>query len=69
MAEALTIDDDCDPRFARLRDEFARNFAERGDVGATVSAVLDGAPVVDLWAGYPDTARAKAWEHDTIVPC
>ncbi|RJQ12599.1 MAG: class A beta-lactamase-related serine hydrolase [Dehalococcoidia bacterium] len=69
MAEVPAIHGDCDPRFARVREEFARNFAERGDVGAAVSIVLDGAPVVDLWAGWRDAARTQPWERDTIVPC
>lgn len=69
MAAVPTIHGDYDPRFARVREEFARNFAERGDVGAAVSIVLDGVPVVDLWAGWRDAARTQPWERDTIVPC
>lgn len=69
MTTITTIHGDCDPRFTRVREEFARNFAERGDVGAAVAVVLDGAPVVDLWAGWRDAARSQPWERDTIVPC
>jgi CubicO group peptidase (beta-lactamase class C family) len=57
------------PAFARLKDVFARNFADRGEVGAAVAVYLDGEPVVDLWGG--DIARhgrlAGPWQRDTLV--
>jgi CubicO group peptidase (beta-lactamase class C family) len=57
----------CDDRFAPVRDTFATNFAERDEVGASVSVVLDGEVVVDLWGGHADEARSRPWERDTIV--
>lgn len=57
----------CDARFGAVRAEFERNFGERGDVGATFAATLEGEYVVDLWAGHRDTGRTSAWEEDTIV--
>jgi CubicO group peptidase (beta-lactamase class C family) len=63
----LTIDGHCEPRFTAVREEFFRNFAERGDVGASVCVYLDGARVVDCWGGHADAARARAWTADTIV--
>jgi CubicO group peptidase (beta-lactamase class C family) len=57
----------CDPRFARVQEEFARNFAERGEVGATVAVTLGGVSVVDLWGGWADEARKRPWERDTIA--
>ena len=56
----------CDPRFAAVRMAFAANFAEEDEVGASVAVTLEGAPVVDLWAGDADDA-GRAWERDTIV--
>ena len=41
----------CHPRFAEVQHEFERNFAERGEVGASVCITLDGETVVDLWGG------------------
>jgi CubicO group peptidase (beta-lactamase class C family) len=61
------LDGVCDARFTRVREEFARNLAERGDVGAAVAVTLDGAPVVDLWGGWRDEARTLHWQRDTIV--
>src|SRR5262245_38900551 len=56
-----------DPRFARVREEFARNFAERGELGASVCVVAAGRAVVDLWGGFADLARERPWREDTLV--
>ena len=57
----------CDPRFDAVRSEFARNFEERGELGAAVCIHLDGKPVVDLWGGTADKATGRAWVEDTMV--
>ncbi|CAN7587202.1 beta-lactamase family protein [Phenylobacterium sp. LjRoot164] len=64
---SIQIHGSADPAFAALAAEFERNFAERGDVGAALSLVIDGAPVVDLWAGSLDAARARPWAADSVV--
>jgi CubicO group peptidase (beta-lactamase class C family) len=56
-----------DPRFARVRDAFAHNFAERGELGASLCAIVDGLAVVDLWGGHADPARERPWREDTLV--
>lgn len=61
------IDGFCDPRFARVRDAFADNFAVHGEVGAAVAVTIDGRPVLDLWGGYADAARRTPWRRDTLV--
>jgi CubicO group peptidase (beta-lactamase class C family) len=63
----VPIQGDCDPRFARVREVFAENFAKRGEVGAAVAVTLDGKPVIDLWGGHADAARTKPWNRDTLV--
>ncbi len=63
----LTIDGHCEPRFTAVREEFFRNFTERGDVGAAVCVYLDGVRVVDCWGGHADAARSRPWTADTIV--
>jgi CubicO group peptidase (beta-lactamase class C family) len=56
----------CDARFAAVRDTFAAAF-ERGDErGASVAVTLDGAPVVDIWAGVAGD-DGRPWAEDTIV--
>jgi CubicO group peptidase (beta-lactamase class C family) len=66
MTESPAIHGHCDDRFASVRDEFRRNFEERGDVGAACSVVIDGETVVDLWAGWLDEQRTRPWEREAI---
>ena len=56
-----------DPRFAPVREALARNFAEKGDVGACVAVSYNGEMVVDLWGGFRDAAKTQAWSQDTII--
>ena len=63
----LTIDGHCEPEFTAVREEFFRNFTERGDVGAAVCVYVDGVRVVDCWGGHADAARTRAFGADTIV--
>ncbi len=56
-----------DPKFSRVRDAFAENFAQRGEIGAATSIVVDGRCVVDLWAGHANQAKTRLWERDTLV--
>lgn len=57
----------CDARFERVRQAFAENFASRNEIGAAVSVVLDGKPVVDLHAGFADAERTRPWTTNTIA--
>jgi CubicO group peptidase (beta-lactamase class C family) len=56
----------CDTRFQSVRDEFVRNFAERGEIGAAVCVVVEGTVVVDLAGGWADGAGTP-WQLDTLV--
>ncbi|MBB5911870.1 CubicO group peptidase (beta-lactamase class C family) [Nocardia transvalensis] len=62
----MTIDGTVEPGFEPVRDAFARNFAEYGDIGAAVTVYRDGRPVVDLWGGLADPATDRPWERDTL---
>lgn len=57
----------CDPRFGELAREFERNFAERGELGASVAVTLNGELVVDLWGGWCDADRTRPWTQDTMT--
>jgi len=57
----------CDAAFAGVREAFAGNFAERGEVGAAVCVIVDGDVVVDLVGGWADEARERPWQPDTLV--
>jgi CubicO group peptidase (beta-lactamase class C family) len=67
MASSWTIEGHCDPRFASVRDAFAANFEAGREVGASLAATVDGELVVDLWGGFADAARTRAWDRDTII--
>ena len=58
---------DVDEGYGPVADEFRRNFAERGEVGAACAVYKDGRKVVDLWGGYRDGRTRKPWEQDTLV--
>lgn len=62
-----TIHGHFDARFERVKDAFAANFANGGDVGASFCATLGGETVVDIWAGHADEAATRPWQRDTIV--
>src|ERR1700677_3373940 len=58
------------PGFERAREAFAANFAHDGDyqeVGASFAAFHRGRCVVDLWGGFKDGARTRAWTRDTLA--
>ena len=54
-------------RFGEVRSIFEANLASGEDIGAAFCATVDGETVVDLWGGYADKAKTRAWERDTIV--
>jgi len=66
MSQQPTINGDCDPRFVAVRNEFERNFTDRGEVGAALHVVIDGAPVVDLWGGSSGLP-GEPWTEETLV--
>jgi CubicO group peptidase (beta-lactamase class C family) len=61
------ISGQCDAKFTAVREAFARNFAERGEVGAAVCVIVDGRIVVDLAGGWAGDARERPWQADTLV--
>src|SRR5262249_60215851 len=67
MPSAPSIQGHCEPRFAGVRTAFADNFARRDEIGAAVAVVVDGEPVVDLWAGDADESGTRPWERDTLA--
>jgi CubicO group peptidase (beta-lactamase class C family) len=55
------------PRFRGVHDEFVRNFAERGEVGASVCVIVNGRTVIDLWGGTARLDTSEPWAQDTLV--
>ena len=62
-----TIHGVAEPTFAQVADAFAENFTARGDVGASLAIVQDGALVVDLWGGSLDAAGTRPWTRNAVV--
>ncbi len=62
----MTTHGTADPKFQSVADEFARNFAERGEVGASVCVSVDGETVVDMWGGVADKETGAEWTEDTV---
>ncbi len=62
----MTVHGTCDPKFAGVRAEFERNFAERGEVGASVCLSVHGETAVDLWGGVANPQTGEPWERDTV---
>ena len=65
--DELPIHGQCDPRFALVRQRFADNFHELGEIGAALAIHVAGRPVVDLWAGLSDRTARKPWTERTLV--
>ncbi|WP_293898592.1 serine hydrolase domain-containing protein [Phenylobacterium sp.] len=54
-------------RYEAARTQFEENLSKGEDIGASFCATVEGETVVDLWGGYADPAKTRAWERDTIV--
>ena len=56
----------CEPNFRAVRQEFERNFRERGEVGASVCVTVRGQIVVNLWGGAARLETGTPWTEDTV---
>jgi CubicO group peptidase (beta-lactamase class C family) len=54
-------------RFGPVREAFEANFTDGADTGASCCATLEGETVVDLWGGFADEGKTRAWERNTIT--
>lgn len=67
MSGATKVEGFVAPGFEAVREAFARNFEQSGEVGAACAVYRDGEPIVDLWGGLADPETARPWERDTLV--
>ena len=63
---AIAVEGSTHPRFAHVREAFARNFEDLNEKGAAVSVVHRGETVVDLWGGAVGSAASADWAEDTL---
>ena len=64
---SVPISGTCEESFEGVREAFAANFAERGEVGAAVCVVVRGSVVADLWGGWAGRPGSRPWQRDTLV--
>jgi CubicO group peptidase (beta-lactamase class C family) len=57
----------CDERFSRVREAFEATFHDPRALGAAVAVIVDGKVVVDLWGGFADGRRTRAWQRETVM--
>jgi CubicO group peptidase (beta-lactamase class C family) len=56
------------PAYAAVQAAFAANFDAGEELGARFTLVEAGQVVVDLWAGWTDRARTRAFDEATLAP-
>jgi CubicO group peptidase (beta-lactamase class C family) len=62
----MKIDGQCKKGFERVAEAFTQNFAEKGELGASVCLMVGGEKVVDLWGGVADAKSNAPWTRDTL---
>jgi CubicO group peptidase (beta-lactamase class C family) len=55
------------PGFEPVRDAFACNLRQRGEVGGACAVVVHSEKVVDIWGGLRDWRTGEGWEADTLA--
>ena len=72
MTDSIDIHGVCAPGFEAVREAFAANFTEApeglDEQAARFSVLVEGEAVVDLWAGYADTARTTPFTDMALTP-
>jgi CubicO group peptidase (beta-lactamase class C family) len=62
----MKIDGTCKKGFERVAETFTKNFAEKGELGASLCLTAGGETVVDLWGGIADSKTNAPWKKDTL---
>jgi CubicO group peptidase (beta-lactamase class C family) len=57
----------CASGYEIVRDAFAANFVEHGEVGGALAVYAGDRPVVSLWGGVADQRSGRLWSEDTIA--
>ncbi|MEY2592138.1 MAG: hypothetical protein QOJ67_4122 [Acidimicrobiaceae bacterium] len=63
---AVQVEGHVEPGFEGVRDAFARNFTEHGDVGAGFCLHVEGRKVVDLWGGTFEASSGQLYGEDAL---
>ena len=57
----------CDPKFQKVFDAFSVAINSGFETGAALAIEHQGKMIVNLWGGYQDASKTKAWEENTLV--
>lgn len=57
----------CVERFAPVRRALAERLDSGEELGASITIIQNGAPVVDIWGGFIDAEQRRPWEEHTIT--
>ncbi len=63
----INFDGDVQPAFLDVAEQFRRLFRRPGSGGGALTVLLDGEPVVDVWAGTRDLDGDEPWQRDTMA--
>lgn len=66
-SSTVHIEGSVSPGFERVREAFADNFTQRGELGGACCVYQHGAKVVDVWGGVRDRKSSAPWRRDTMV--
>jgi len=67
MSQTAPISGSCDKGWEKVRDAFAKNFAERPERGASLCVMQNGKVVVDLAGGWFDEAKTRPFTSEDLV--
>jgi CubicO group peptidase (beta-lactamase class C family) len=67
MQPTTPIDGFVSPGYEGVREAFAENFRNRGELGAACCVYRHGEKVVDVWGGARDAATGEPWREHTMV--
>ena len=62
----MTVEGTCKKGFEPVAEAFQKNFADHGEVGASVCVTVGGRTVIDLWGGVADPRTGASWARDTV---
>ena len=65
--QTMEISGRVDSNFQRVADAFERNFAQGHELGAAFCLFENGEKKIDIWGGYANQAKTRAWEENTLV--
>lgn len=63
----VPVEGTCRPGFEGVRSAFVDNFANHGELGASLCVVVRGEVAVDLGGGWSDAACTVPWRRDALV--